>query len=348
MHITPPSLTKQLRLFLVFSLLIITASFAVAQNATDVNSSPSSLEWRVTGPMGGDVRSIAIDPKNAEHLLIGTLDGQIYSSADGGARWSQLTGFSQPGLFIEYIIIDPRDSNVIYVAAHRHKEAGGFFKSTDGGETWRAASDLKSEALHALAQSPTEPDVLFAGTNRGVFRSMDAGETWTQLGTTQGLINIDSLAVDPRTIDTVYAGTWYLPYKTTDGGKSWSRIKQGMIDDSDVFAIEIDSRNPEHVIASACSGIYETKNGGALWRKVQGIPSTSRRTRDILQHPAQPNTIFAGTTEGLWRSSDGGSSWALMTDKRLEINAIAVHRDNPNIVYLGTNNYGVMISSTLR
>lgn len=247
------------------------------------NSSAPSVEWRITGPMGGDVRSIAIDPKNAQRLLIGTLDGQIYESNDGGTRWAQLPAFSQPSLFIEYIIIDPRDSNVVYVAAHRHKEAGGFFKSVDGGRTWSAPEALRGEALHALTQSPSDPDVLFAGTNRGVFRSTDAGETWAQFGTTQGLVNIDSLAVDPRTTDTVYAGTWYLPYKTSDGGKSWSRIKNGMIDDSDVFAIEIDSRNPDHLIASACSGIYETKNGGALWKKVQGIPSTSRRTRSTLR-----------------------------------------------------------------
>lgn len=337
---------KQFCLTLIFASLLFSSFPGVSAQTT--SSAPagvsSQLEWRVTGPMGGDVRSIAIDPKDPARLYIGTLDGQIYSSKDSGASWAQLTGFNNPGIFIEYIIVDPRDSNVLYVAAHRHKEPGGFFKSTDGGFTWRAAADLRTEALHALTQSPSDPDVLIAGTNRGVFRSLDAGETWTQLGTTDGLINIDSLAVDPRTVDTIYAGTWYLPYKTTDGGKTWSRIKNGMIDDSDVFAIEIDQRNPDHVIASACSGIYETKNGGALWRKVQGIPSTSRRTRDIMQHPAQPKTIFAGTTEGLWRSMDGGSSWAVMTDKRLEINAIAVHEQNPNIVYLGTNNYGVMIS----
>ncbi len=333
---------KQLCSLLVFCTLIVPAgSFVSAQSVP--NPASPSMEWRVSGPMGGDVRSIVIDPKNPQRLFIGTLDGQIYTSIDGGARWTQLHGFSQPSLFIEYILIDPRDSDVLYVAAHRHKEPGGFFKSTDGGRSWSAAADLKGEAVHALSQAPSDPDVLIAGTVNGVFRSTDAGETWTKAGA-QSPVNIDSLAVDPRTPNTIYAGTWYLPYKTTDGGRTWARIKNGMIDDSDVFAIEIDSRNPEHVIASACSGIYETKNGGAKWSKVQGIPSASRRTRDILQHPAQPNTIFAGTTEGLWRSLNGGSSWALMTDKRLEINSIAVHEQTPNVVYLGTNNYGVMIS----
>ncbi len=335
----------------VLILTLLLTSFAINPRSgitvaatTDDPSNAAAIDWRVTGPMGGDIRAIAIDPQNKSRLLVGTLDGQIYSSSDGGTNWTQLIGFRHPGLYVEYIIIDPRDSNTFYVATHRHKDAGGFYKTTDGGQTWR--EHLAGEAVHALAQAPKNPDVLVAGTNRGVFRSMDAGDSWKMIpeGGYPGLINIDSLAVDPRSVDTIYAGTWYLPWKTTDGGKTWARVKNGMIDDSDVFAIEIDRRNPDHIIASACSGIYESKNAAGTWRKVQGIPSTSRRTRAILQNPGLPDTIFAGTTEGLWRSPDGGGVWTLMTPKQLEVNAIAVHPDDPNTVYLGTNNYGMMIS----
>ncbi|MGH9971582.1 MAG: VPS10 domain-containing protein, partial [Pyrinomonadaceae bacterium] len=115
---------------------------------------------------------------------------------------------------------------------------------------------------------------------------------------------------------------------------------------SDIFAIDIDPRDPNHVIASACSGIYETKNGGDSWRKVQGIPSQSRRTRAILQHPSVPGLVFAGTTEGFWRSERGGDadSWMVTTSRQLEINSIALHPSRPETVYIGTNNYGVMVS----
>src|SRR5882672_5828034 len=308
-----------------------------------------SDDWRANGPPGGDVRSLVVDPGNPDRFYLGTLDGQIYSSADAGKSWELLYNFNKPKLFVDHIIVDPRDSKTLYVAAHRHKESGGFFKSTDGGRGWRESPELKNEALHSLTQSDSNPSVLIAGTFNGMFRSDDSGETWTQLptSTTPGLVHVESLAIDPRTASTIYAGTWYLPYKSTDGGQSWRSIKNGIIDDSDIFAIDIDPRDPNHIIASACSGIYESSNGGENWEKVQGIPSQSRRTRAIVQHPSIAGLVFAGTTEGFWRSERGGKadSWMVTTSRQLEINSIAIHPSRPQTIYIGTNNYGVMVSN---
>jgi photosystem II stability/assembly factor-like uncharacterized protein len=282
-------------------------------------------------------------------MYFGTLDGQIYTSADAGRNWRLLVNFNRPRLFMDHIIVDPRNSNVLYLATHRHKDPGGFFKSTDRGITWRESPELRNEALHSLAQAEQDPNILIAGTFNGIFRSADSGETWTPLPTekTPGLVHVESLAIDPRDANTIYAGTWWLPYKTTDGGKTWRSIKNGIIDDSDIFAIDIDPQNANHVIASACSGIYETRDAGGSWHKVQGIPSQSRRTRAILQHPTIPGLVFAGTTEGFWRSAKGGdnNSWMVTTSRQLEINSIVVHPRNPNTIYIGTNNYGVMVST---
>ena len=308
-----------------------------------------SNDWRTTGPPGGDVRGLVVDPANPDRFYFGTLDGQIYTSADGGKQWQLLYNFGKPRLFVDHIIVDSRNPRVLYVGGHRHNLPGGFFKSTDGGATWRESTQLKDQAIHSLAQSESDPDTLIAGTFTTIFRSDDAGETWKQLPTADvsGLHHVESLAIDPRTTDTIYAGTFYLPYKSVDGGKTWKSIRNGMIDDSDIFAIDIDPRDPNHIIASACSGIYESKNSGESWRKVQGIPSQSRRTRAILQHPSVPGVVFAGTTEGFWRSDKGGDpdSWMVTTSRQLEINSIAVHQSRPEMVYIGTNNYGIMVSS---
>src|SRR5215211_1697597 len=324
-----------------------TAAGLAAGDATD--PALYSNDWRTTGPQGGDVRALVVDPQNPDRFYFGTLDGQIYTSSDGGKRWLLLYNFGKPRLFVDNIVVDERNPKVIYVGAHRHNQPGGFFKSTDGGLTWRENAQLKNEALHSLAQSESDPDTLIAGTYKGIFRSDDAGESWTQLPTqsTPGLLHVESLAIDPRTTNTIYAGTFHLPYKSDDGGKNWRVIKEGIIDDSDIFAIDIDPRDPNHIIASACSGIYETKNAGENWRKVQGIPSQSRRTRAILQHPSAPGVVFAGTTEGFWRSDKGGDadSWMVTTSRQLEINSIAVHPSRPDMVFIGTNNYGVMVSN---
>jgi len=174
--------------------------------------------------------------------------------------------------------------------------------------------------------------------------SKNSGDDWKKIESGTMPINIDSLAVDPQSIDTMYAGTWWRAYKTTDSGKSWRLIKDGMIDDSDVFAITVDRTNPDHIVASACSGIYESYNKGEKWAKIQGIPSQSRRTRDILQHPSRPKTLYAATTEGFWMTVDSGKTWSMTTQRNLEINSIAVHADSPDRVFIGTNNYGVMVS----
>ena len=322
---------------------------AVARDGDATDPAVYSNDWRTTGPPGGDVRGLVVDPGNPDRFYFGTLDGQIYTSTDAGRQWQLLYNFGKPRVFIDNIIVDPRNSKVIYVGAHRHDNPGGFFKSTDGGVTWKESAQLKNEALHSLAQSESNPDTLIAGTYNTIYRSDDAGETWKQLPTKSvaGLQHVESLAIDPRTTSTIYAGTFWLPYKSTDGGQTWKSIREGMIDDSDIFAIDIDPRDPNHIIASACSGIYESKNSGENWKKVQGIPSQSRRTRAIMQHPSVPGIVFAGTTEGFWRSDKGGDadSWMVTTSRQLEINSIAVHPSRPDMVYIGTNNYGIMISN---
>ena len=334
------------------TLLSLTIPLNIAVAHTDGDTTDPALysnDWRTTGPPGGDVRGLVVDPSNPDRFYFGTLDGQIYTSSDAGHHWQLLYNFGKPKLFVDHIIVDPRNSKVLYVGGHRHNLPGGFFKSTDGGITWKESEELKNEAVHSLAQSESNPDTLIAGTFTTIYRSDDAGDTWRQLPTTNvsGLLHVESLAIDPRTANTIYAGTWYLPYKTTDGGKTWASIKNGIIDDSDIFAIDIDPRDPNHIIASACSGIYETKTAGDSWHKVQGIPSQSRRTRAIMQHPSVPGLVFAGTTEGFWRSDKNGDSdsWMVTTSRQLEINSIAVHPSRPDMVYIGTNNYGVMVSS---
>ena len=94
-----------------------------------------------------------------------------------------------------------------------------------------------------------------------MYRCEDGALTWRRISPEDHaeIKNIESIAIDPKNPDVVYAGTWHLPWKTDDGGKNWHSIKQGVIDDSDVFSMIVDFSNPSNVFASACSGIYKSE-----------------------------------------------------------------------------------------
>jgi len=336
--------------FKISLLLLVTAvlffSSAGLIFAGDNTVEPGKFsDWEVLGPNGGDVRVVAIDPKDKDKLYVSTLDGQIHTSVDGGKNWRLLVNFNRSQLILDQLFVDSQDSNVIYTSGHRYKDPGGFFKTTDGGLTWKEAKDLKKESIHSMVQSTVDPKIILVGALSGVWISEDGGDDWEKVSSGTMPLNVNSLAIDPRGTNTIFAGTWWRAYKSTDSGKNWRLIKDGMIDDSDVFAITIDSKNPDHIVASACSGIYESTNNGEKWAKVQGIPSQSRRTRDIVQNPAIPGTIYAATTQGFWMTTNGGKNWAMTTQRDLEINSIAVHRDEPNKVFIGTNNFGIMVSN---
>ena len=150
-----------------FTLLCLGLPLNVGVARADGDAADPALysnDWRTTGPPGGDVRALVVDPANPDRFYFGTLDGQIYTSNDGGRQWQLLYNFGKPRVFIDHIIVDPRNSRVIYVGAHRHDQPGGFFKSTDGGVTWKESAELKNEALHSLAQSESNPNTLIAGT----------------------------------------------------------------------------------------------------------------------------------------------------------------------------------------
>src|SRR6185436_635365 len=155
------------KLLLIAVVLLMLPLRFIAQGAFDEATGESlaadpgkySDDWRANGPPGGDVRSLVVDPSNPDRFYLGTLDAQIYTSLDAGKNWELLYNFNKPKLFVDHIIVDPRDPKTLYVAAHRHKEAGGFFKSTDGGRKWRESPELKNEALHSLTQSDSNPSV---------------------------------------------------------------------------------------------------------------------------------------------------------------------------------------------
>jgi photosystem II stability/assembly factor-like uncharacterized protein len=305
-------------------------------------------QWRSIGPDGGDARSFAFDPAAPSHLYLGTTNSWIYQSSDGGSSWTRLARLNAAGdLIIDHLLVDRRDPHTLYAGAWKlDGNGGGVYVSHDDGANWVELSGMDGQSVRALAEAPSQPQTLVAGTLTGVYRSQDGGAHWREISPDGSgeIREVESIAIDPTDPNTVYAGTWHLPWKTSDGGARWSNIKRGVIDDSDVFSIIIDRSRPSVIYASACSGIYRSNDGGELFRKVQGIPSTARRTRVLMQDPDNRNIVYAGTTEGLYKTTDGGVSWTRTTSPDVTVNDIYIDPRNPRHVLLATDRGGVLAS----
>jgi photosystem II stability/assembly factor-like uncharacterized protein len=327
--------------FFIATLLFWACGFA------QTGTSPSN-SWISVGPDGGDVRTLSADPANPQRILLGTSAGQIYQSDDAGKTWQRFVRIGKGNDYVaDHIIFDPKQPGTIYVAAWTlEHEGGSVFKSADNGQSWQPLSAMEGKSVRAMAIAPSDPNTLIVGALDGVYRTRNAGETWTRISpeSSAEIKNIESIAIDPADPDTIYVGTWHLPWKTTDGGRSWHNIKQGVIDDSDVFSIIIDPKQPQVVYASACSGVYKSETAGELFHKIQGIPFSARRTRVLKQDPENSNVVYAGTTEGLWKTSDAGKTWRRITSTEVIVNDVLVDGHDRNHLMLATDRSGVLAS----
>jgi ligand-binding sensor domain-containing protein len=279
----------------------------------------------------------------------------VYESPDGGKSWKRLARMdNRDDLVIKKILVDAADPKHLLTAAYALGEHpdGGLFISNDGGATWASQPEMRGQSIRALTAAPSDAKILVAGTLEGVFRSMDGGAHWVRISPkgNKEIHEIESLAVDPADPNIIYAGTWHLAWKTTDGGENWTSIKQGIIEDSDVFSILVDPKQPLVVYLSACSGIYKSVDGGAKFtggvgvNKAQGIPTAARRTRVLMQDPNHLDTVFAGTTEGLYRTYDAGKFWMQTTGADVIVNDVYVDPANSQHVLLATDRQGVLAS----
>ncbi|WP_260737860.1 WD40/YVTN/BNR-like repeat-containing protein [Tunturiibacter lichenicola] len=322
-------------------LILLLALFSLQAFAT--------ANWLPFGPDGGDARAFVVDPHNHSHLYLGSATGWMYESQNGGSDWKRLAWIGKrDDLVLDSIVLNSTDTKRILVGAWvLGSPDGGIFLSKDGGLSWENEVDMHGQSIRALTSAPSNPNIVVAGTLKGVYRSTDGGEHW-QLISPEGsheLHEVESIAIDPVDPQIIYAGTWHLPWKTVDGGQHWTNMKEGIIEDSDVFSIIVDPKDPKTVYASACSGIYKSQTAGEKFQKIQGIPSTARRTRVLMQDPKNLNIVFAGTTEGLWRTVDSGATWQRTTGPEVIINDVFVDPTNTSRVMLATDRGGVLVSN---
>jgi photosystem II stability/assembly factor-like uncharacterized protein len=313
-----------------------------------------AADWQLIGPEGGNVRSLAYDPSDPNRIILGTSAGQLFVSQDGGNSWNWFAHLGPGDDYVfDHVIFDPTNPATVYAAAWGLFADGGVFRSDDGGRTWRELMGVHGRSIRAIAMAASDHNTLVIAAVDGVFRSRDGGATWERISPENpmaienhsSLKNFVSVAIDPQDPNIIYAGTQHLPWKTTDGGASWHNLKEGILDDSDVFSIIIDPRVPSRVYASACSGIYKSDNGAEIFHRVQGLPHSAIRTRVLKQDPQRPSIVYAGTTGGLWKTVDGGVRWSLVSAPDVIVNDVLIDPRNPQRVLLATDLRGVLVSN---
>jgi photosystem II stability/assembly factor-like uncharacterized protein len=271
----------------------------------------AALAWESIGPWGGAAELVRAVPGASGVVVAATRSGLVFVSRDGGTSWRETPSMPPATGVLHALALDPTDAATWYVGVEgRSPATSGLYRTTDAGRTWTLLADTQGMAVWSLASSPSDSEVMAAGTDSGVYVTRDEGATWKLVSPAgdQELRPVVSLAFDSHDSRILYAGTMHLPWRTVDGGATWQPVHRGMIDDSDVFSIAVDPHRPGRVLASACTGVYVSVDRGEHWARL-ATPAGAFRIYFVAFDPQDSRTIVAGTAAGLIKSADDGRTW---------------------------------------
>lgn len=251
------------------------------------------------------------------YLWLGTEPGGLFFSSDNGqsfklveSLWqhpsrlddSQWFGAGKDYPFIHSIIIDPRDSNHIYIGV----SCAGVFESRDGGKTWNAKNKGLIAAYlpnpkpevghdpHRLMQCPTNPEIIWQQNHCGIFRTVNGGEFWEEVSGKSGFPKYGfALAIDAFNTECA----WVIPAQSDE------------------------RRIPVDLKLSVC----QTINGGRNWETINSGLPTSLSFDLVLRHGLikKGNILVFGTNNGNLYISYNGKEWNLASGNLASVNCIA-------------------------
>ena len=288
------------------------------------------------------IGTVVIDPKNPSVVWVGTGENNaqrsvgygdgVYKSVDGGRTWRNV-GLRESE-HIGKIVIDPRNTDVVYVAAQGPLSTKGgdrgLFKTTDGGRTWKKVLDAGTWAgVSDVVIDPRDPEKLVAtswqrarrtfgyvagGPESGIWRSTDGGASWrkSQGGLPNEELGRIGLAMSPANPDVIYAiveagaragGT----YRSRDGGASWERM--GSFSTIGLYYQELfaDPTNVDRVYAVDVR-VMVSDDAGRTFRPL------GERNKHVDNHviwigPDDTDHLLIGCDGGLYESFDRGQNY---------------------------------------
>ncbi len=256
------------------------------------------------------IAMIDVDPTNPDRLFVAVLghpygpnpERGVFRSTDGGATFEKVL-YRDEYTSANDVRIDPRNPNTLYATLWQQQQSfiegqafagtGGFFKSTDGGTTWRQITEGLPPLNQAnLALSTSNPNVLYATVANvatasvpstvAFYKSADGGEHW-------------SLAVQ-------------MPGMPSQAGRMTDNRPMARIGGGDLPTLAVDPKN-ENVVYSASTVMWRTEDAGFSWSAVRGAPGGDDYQK-IWINPNDPNIIFTVTDQGSVISANRGASWS--------------------------------------
>jgi photosystem II stability/assembly factor-like uncharacterized protein len=299
------------------------------------------------------IGAIAIDPSTPKTVWVGTgeawtrnstsIGEGIYKSTDRGDNWTNL-GLKETER-ISKILIDPKDSNTVYVCAPgklwSDSDDRGVYKTTDGGKNWTkilkggnastgcsmmTMSSRDSKTLYAGmwdfrrkgwtfrsgGESPTSPSA------SAFYKTTDGGATWTDLNdkTAKGLpakpwgrIAVTAAPSNPDVVYALIESTRSALFRSSDGGKTWQERdrSQNMIWRPFYFANLIVDPKDENKVYKPGGGLIASNDGGASFSFIGG--GAHGDFHDVWVDPDNTNELITGDDGGVWYSHDAGNKW---------------------------------------
>lgn len=291
---------------------------------------------------------LAVDPHNPQIIWVGTGENQsqrsvgfgdgVYKSTDGGKTWQHM-GLKHSE-HIARILIDPRDSQTVYVASQGPLWASGgdrgLFRSRDGGKTWSAVLTISPETgITDVVMDPSNPDVLYAasyqrrrhvgvlvggGPESAIFKSTDGGQTWRRLtkGLPQGDLGRIALAVSPQRSNVVYAHIQTAAkergafYRSENGGETWERRGATPVQTGEYYGEIFTDPHRFDRLYIMDTVVQMTDDGGKTFTRLRWPVHVDHHA--LAFDPVDPNHWLSGNDGGLYETYDGGQTWRHFTN----------------------------------
>lgn len=254
----------------------------------------------------GDVRAVAVDPRNPWTVYVGTEPVHLYRSQDGGDNWTEIAGLQRMPEEVQEkwwfpnpphdghvcsIFIDSDDPQVIMLGL----EHGGIVRSRDGGETWEDLSaGIEYLDIHMVTRDPGDRHLWYAATARGFYRSEHDGYDWVFSTAGMDRDYFHHFVVRPGSPSSLFLAT------ANGSPPSWLRD------------------------GGARSAIYRSEDGGRTWHQLTGglPPSLKPMVWAVVGDPANDARLYAAVSDytahvpkgetpkgEVWASPDRGDTW---------------------------------------